>query len=67
MGERSNNLARSRKRAATRTPTTLLGRTHESCRVGLHLWCPGTAGKTDKACLCACHTGRKVPAPGVES
>ena len=68
MGERSKNLARSRKRAA-QIPVTLLERTHESCKGGLHLWCPGVVvrGKRSNDCLCGCHAGRKVLAPEVGS
>jgi hypothetical protein len=57
MGERPKNLARSRK-AAARTPVTVLARIHVQCREGMHIACPGTVGRrTKQECLCGCHKG----------
>ena len=49
---------RTRKTTTARTPVALLLRTHERCREGMHLWCPGTVGRNRRhACLCECHKG----------
>jgi hypothetical protein len=66
MSQRSKDLARSRRRATSRTPVTVLTRIHVACREGMHIACPGTVGKErPQDCLCDCHKGRKVPLKAV--
>jgi hypothetical protein len=46
-----------RSRPASRVPTPVFARMNGICVDGLHLWCPGTDGRSGAECLCRCHSG----------
>jgi hypothetical protein len=64
MSDRSNNVARSRKKAAAAAVPD--GPVSPRCREGLHLWCPLKAGRFGKyPCGCECHSGHMDKVKGM--